>query len=515
MAPSSSRGPQHEDTTLIKPEIGAPGASVAAIAGSGTGTAPFGGTSGAAPMIAGSAALVLDKYPALRPHEVKARLMNTCETNIKTDPFNGLAPITRVGGGEVRVDRALAARAAAWDVNTQQAALSFGFVDVFEQSHITLNKRLMIRNYSNELLTFSVSVVFRFPEKDTGAVVVNHFPIHQVLPGVDTTIPISLKIKGDLLSGNYMSSGEEGGSGEALTKSEYDGFLILDDGVQPLQIPWHVLPRKAANASLDTTVLDFSTENPTSVGVVNNGVGIAQIDSFSLIAVSENIEEGGAGQGKPTPDLRAVGISTLEVDAEVCSDTKSFVWAFAISTWERQQHLNPVALKIFVDIDQDGTDDFLIQNVDLTGDPAAPDGRQIIYVLNINKDLRESTTGSFVEHSMNTGNTVMYVCAEQIGLDASDILSTNVNIEVYTQDNLTGGPGDEVLQLTITPGGERFVASTQDLASGESGTITVSDRGAFAGNSEELGVMLITNGDRGPGNRGGATKESELLLLQV
>lgn len=189
--------------------------------------------------------------------------------------------------------------------------------------------------------------------------------------------------------------------------------------------------------------------------------------------------------------------------------------AFAISTWERQQHLNPVALKIFVDIDQDGTDDFLIQNVDLTGDPAAPDGRQIIYVLNINKDFGESTTGSFVEHSMNTGNTVMYVCAEQIGLDASDILSTNVNIEVYTQDNLTGGPGDEVLQLTITPGGERFVASTQDLASGESGTITVSDRGAFAGNSEELGVMLITNGDRGPGNRGGATKESELLLLQV
>ena len=59
---------------------------------------------------------------------------------------------------------------------------------------------------------------------------------------------------------------------------------------------------------------------------MNNGVGIAQIDSFSLIAVSDDIAEGEAGQGKPTPDLRAVGISTLEVDAEVCSDTKSFVW---------------------------------------------------------------------------------------------------------------------------------------------------------------------------------------------
>ena len=37
----------------IKPEIGAPGASVSAIAGTGTGTGPFGGTSGAAPMVAG------------------------------------------------------------------------------------------------------------------------------------------------------------------------------------------------------------------------------------------------------------------------------------------------------------------------------------------------------------------------------------------------------------------------------------------------------------------------------
>lgn len=51
MAGSSSRGPQNQATTLIKPEIGAPGASVAAVAGTGTGTAAFGGTSGASPMV--------------------------------------------------------------------------------------------------------------------------------------------------------------------------------------------------------------------------------------------------------------------------------------------------------------------------------------------------------------------------------------------------------------------------------------------------------------------------------
>ena len=62
MVGSSSRGPQHESTTLIKPEIGAPGASVSAIDGTGTGEGPFGGTSGAAPMVTGSAALLLEGF---------------------------------------------------------------------------------------------------------------------------------------------------------------------------------------------------------------------------------------------------------------------------------------------------------------------------------------------------------------------------------------------------------------------------------------------------------------------
>ena len=151
MVGSSARGPQHQATHLIKPEIGAPGASVSAIAGSGTGEGPFGGTSGASPMVAGSAALLLDGFEtnqksngkgkanglALTPLEVKALLMNNGETNIDTDPFTGLAPITRIGGGEVRVDQAMAAPAAAWNVEGYQGALSFGFVDAAdEQGHL-------------------------------------------------------------------------------------------------------------------------------------------------------------------------------------------------------------------------------------------------------------------------------------------------------------------------------------------------------------------------------------------
>ena len=91
MVGSSSRGPSNLGN-LLKPEIGAPGASVSAVAGTGTGTEPFGGTSGAAPMVSGAAALLQGAFPSRSPLEIKAVLMNTAETDIMNRPevFGGV-----------------------------------------------------------------------------------------------------------------------------------------------------------------------------------------------------------------------------------------------------------------------------------------------------------------------------------------------------------------------------------------------------------------------------------------
>ena len=57
--------------------------------------------------------------------------MNNAETNIVTNALTGaLAEITRIGGGEVRVNRALDAPVAARDDDAPTGALGFGFVDV-------------------------------------------------------------------------------------------------------------------------------------------------------------------------------------------------------------------------------------------------------------------------------------------------------------------------------------------------------------------------------------------------
>src|SRR5215472_7393276 len=66
MVGSSARGPSYS-YIAIKPDIGAPGASVSAISGTGTLEQAFGGTSGATPMITGSAALLLSANSSLTP----------------------------------------------------------------------------------------------------------------------------------------------------------------------------------------------------------------------------------------------------------------------------------------------------------------------------------------------------------------------------------------------------------------------------------------------------------------
>jgi minor extracellular serine protease Vpr len=534
MVGSSSRGPQHDNTTLIKPEIGAPGASVSAIAGTGIGEGPFGGTSGAAPMVAGSAALLLEGFGGVKttakgtppgqavghgltPIEVKALLMNNGEINIINDPLTGaLAPITRIGGGEVRVDRALAAPVAAWDNDVPSGSLSFGFVDVADDT-ITITKTVRIRNYTNTQRTYTVTPTFRFADDViNGAVSVSAPSSVLVRPGLgrDTLFTVTMTIDGALLRGNSMNSGSQGANPAALTLNEYDGYLILDDGNHPIHLAWHVLPRKAANVVPDTTEL-VPGAFPQVIGLNNTGVGTAQNDAYALLAVSPNQPEGGRGEQAPTPDIRAVGINTFPVPAGFCSANPSFIWAFAVNTWERQEHLLPVSHQIWLDTNQDGIDDYVVLNRDASGFGTISDGRQLTWALN----LATGTASAFffAEHATNTGNTVLLICGEQIGMNAANILATLVNMDVIAQDFYNGGPGDIVAGLTVTPLGERFYGVPNDVPGKtyDPAGLAVYDFGPFPGNTPELGLLLFTNGDRGAGNRGGATQPTEALLFMA
>jgi subtilisin family serine protease len=536
---SSSRGPQHDHTQRIKPEIGAPGASISAVAGSGNGTEPFGGTSGASPMVAGSAALVLEATGGtktnprgdkpgnavghgLSPLEVKSLLMNNAETNIISNPLTGaLTEITRIGGGEVRVNRAANAPVAAWVDDQASAALGFGFVDV--DSSVTMKKTVRLQNYAGGApRTYSITPTFRFADdQSNGAVAVSAPAEVTVRPGQGrtTTFDVTMTIDGSKLRGNFMNSGSGGATPSTLTTNEYDGYLRLQDGSHTINVPWHVLPRKAAKVAPSTPTID-PPAFPASqvVGLNNTGVGTAQVDAYALVATSPDIPTGPIGGQAPTPDLRAVAVNTFPVPAGFCSADPSFLWVFAVNTWERQEHLVPVSHQVILDTDQDGTDDFVVLNRDVTLN-SITDGRQLTWAVNVNPDSPDVGAAEaffFAEHSTNTGNTVLVICGEQIGMNASNFFE-NVDASVLAQDFYYGGPGDLVEGLTVAPLGERFLGLPTDVPgnTNDADALEVFDFGPLPGNTPELGLMLVTNGDRGAGNRGGATQATEALLLMA
>ena len=517
MVSTSSRGPQFQDIT-IKPEIGAPGASRSAQAGTGTGVTPFGGTSGATPMVSGSAALLLQAEPGLSPLEVKARLMNNGETNIDIDPFSGLAEISRIGGGEVRVDRAVAAPAAAWDDDDPTGALSFGFHDV-ARNKIFLEKEVRVRNYSHSDITYDVIPTFRYADDAASGAVKLIAPSKvKVRAGRDKTFDVLMIIDGSKLSGNWLNSGSGGANGSLLKRNEFDGYLILDDGSHPIHLAWHVLPRKAADVKAMPPFLNFKDDTAT-IKLFNFGVGTAQNDAYSLLGVSPNLPQGGRGQQSPTPDLRGVGVNTFPVPANFCSAQPSFIWAFAVNTWERQTHaVVPGFFWWDLDTDRDSILDYAVFNWDLS-EPLSTvsDGRNLAWAAAYDATGTFLTTADaffFTEQSTVTGNTVLYICGEQIGLTGTDILATNVDVvNVYALDNYYGGPGDVMGPFTITPLGEQYVASPVDVPGHDRADITVVDYGLFPGNTPEIGVMIFTNGDRGAGARGGATEDTEALFI--
>ena len=410
---SSSRGPSNL-LNLLKPEIGAPGASVSAVAGSATGTAPFGGTSGAAPMVAGAAALLQGAFPTRGPLEIKAVLMNTAETDIMNRPSvfgGGIAPITRIGGGEVRVDRAYGSPIAAWVDGDQTAALGFGFQDVTGAT--TLTKTVRVRNYSGTARTYAVTTSFRFADDTAnGAVTVSAPATVNVGANADATFTVTARIDPAKLRAWTLNSGSNGANADLLSSLEYDGYVWLDDqgtasdNADPAHLPWQVLPRAAAYVTLGS-----------GGDSLDNAGQAADLELYSLMAVSADDPASSVpGDNLSDADFKAVGVATFLGGEDGCS----WIYAINASTWERQSHANaPVLFEFDIDVDRDGTADYAVYNRDQAGLAALSDGRNLTFVQNL--ETGDEDAFFYVDHTTNSANTVLVFCSEQIGLGMADV----------------------------------------------------------------------------------------------
>ncbi|MGH9197045.1 MAG: S8 family serine peptidase, partial [Acidimicrobiia bacterium] len=433
--------------------------------------------------------------PSRTPGEIKAVLINTAETDIDTDPFTGLAPIQRIGGGEVRVDRAARSGAAAWDSAAADGALSFGFVDASEATTV-LTKTVTVQNYSSSPIDYTITPTFRYPaDQALGAVTPSAPPSVTVPANGSAQFDLSLTISGALLKAWSLNSGSRGANPSFITDLEFDGYVILDAaGIDnDLHLPWHVLPRRSGNVSIAAGI------NPGEYVLNNSGVGPQRVEAYTLFGVSDDLSEGAAGGQAPVIDLQFVGVATIP---DGCGGEDGSLIQFAVNTHERQTHANaPAAFEFDLDVNGDGQADFAVFNADLSlasGDFNLGDGRNLTFAQDLATGL--ASAFFFTDHDTNSANTVLTVCASQIGGDeallGNPIGVTALAVDIYFQGAVT----DAVEGITWVPGLEQYLALLNGgllytsfipgtVPAAGSATLSLLDFGSAGGT--DLGLLVL------------------------
>jgi hypothetical protein len=529
LASTSSRGPRFDDN-IVKPEIGAPGESISANSGGFTSTSAFGGTSGAAPMVSGAAAILKAARPSLSPREIKQILVNTGDTNVYQPSVGAsvlpdqLAPITRIGGGEVRVDRALTSPTLVRDVTGDavsriHGAMSFGYLDAWKPSH-TLIRKLSVENKSSKAVSYTVTPTLRYlDDANTGALGMTVTPSSIVVPARSSVrVSVKLSVDSAKLRNNLMSAGSGGNAIGPLTANEYDGYVVFQASDHKVTMPWHILPRKSAQVLAKFPTGHLPAVDPvTGTNVVrleNDGVGDAQIFAYSVLGTGPDTPRGDAGAQQPNPTIRAAAVNTFTTPAGVaCSVNPNFVWEFVFNMYERKASPVGTIHEVDLDVNNDGVNDFAVVSQDAAGITSVSDGRQVTSVINLATNA--SIARFFVEHATNSTNVILRVCGSDLGLTQAAI-GQPMRANFYAYSWYFGGDVESHLgPYRLTPLGEEYTAAVPGdlLTYKQKDNLTYTQWGLYPGTDAHAGILVVTNSDFGAASRGGATLDTEGILL--
>jgi subtilisin family serine protease len=483
---SSARGPSYSFQT-IKPEIGAPGASVSAVCGTGTGESSFGGTSGATPMVAGSAALLLQAHPGARPAEIKARLMNTAESGILTAPNlfgSQVAPATRIGAGEVRVDRALATKTIAWVASSESAAVSFGYAAVAQKRDF--HKKVLVYNFSNSSRTYAVSMTLRDPANQAAAAVQTEVPDSLQVPGHSLrAFDVRISVDPTKLPVWSLNGGSQGGNGALLTALELDGTITLHDKIDTIHVPWHVLPHRAADVRAEEDEVELHA-GTGSLELTNQGATAGRVEVFSWTGSSPKIPRQllpGPGDNFAVINLGQVGVRLVKAGGVPAVQ-------FGINTFGRRSHPNyPAEFDVAINANADFTTGFVVFNSELGGFDAS--GQNATTVLNL--ATGKTTTKFFTDADLNSANVIMTALLADVGLTPT----SQFKFSIFAFDNyFTGNQTDAILNMTYSLAQPRFTATgipATGVPVGGRAVLTVSAvSGGDTASPSQKGVLLLS-----------------------
>jgi subtilisin family serine protease len=204
----------------VKPDLVAPGVGLATSEAGGQGFTTVTGSSAAAAVVAGAAALVAEARPDLTAIDLKSVLVGSAG---RLRRENLTLPVTSQGGGLVDPLHAAAA-----EIAVEPATLAFGRAEGPKWSTVRV---LTVRNVSSRELTLSFGLL---PDGPVADLAFSADPAQLTLEpdgSRDVTIGVS-------------ASGEE-------TPAGAGGVIIVSaDGAQPVRVPWAIARREAERAPL-------------------------------------------------------------------------------------------------------------------------------------------------------------------------------------------------------------------------------------------------------------------------
>lgn len=361
----SSGGPSRQ-TEGVKPDIAAPGVSVLSAWGATTAQGiAYGGTSMAAPVVAGIAALVVQAHPGWRPAAIKGAIVGTASRG-RVKPFE----VRRTAAGAVMAPSAAATQAYV-TTSPGSASLTFGYRPARSQRGSvasSLVRSFRIVNDAAFPITYRLSNTFDGPS--LGSRLTLGASSVTVPAGGSRTIrarwSITESAAADLPSGapGHGASLDESPDGTIYQVLPNAAGVITATpttsrtGAVTLSIPWIAVPRGISGIQPDfTSRRPWSVGGPrmqTAIDVDNHGVhaGFADLYAWNLADDRDGIT---------ASDLRAGGVQSLP--AEVCygeEDPDDRCVVFAVSTWGRWDSAAAEEFDVNIDLTGDGQPEYLI-----------------------------------------------------------------------------------------------------------------------------------------------------------
>ena len=357
IADFSSGGPRNGDG-MLKPDVTAAGVSIlSALVGTGTGGARFSGTSMAAPHVAGAAALARQAHPTWTAEEIKSALLNSGDPTLVAG-----YKTSRAGSGAVQVQSAVATSAVAY-ADAAATTLNFGVAEM--KVDFAKTKPVLVRNRSASPVVFDVAVTNAqgSPHTMTPAATTLTVAANSVA-AVDTTLTVSA-----------------GTAGNSAAFREVAGLITLTpagggNGGAALRVPYYLVPRAFSNVhtALQGKLGNAAPSTTATFSNVDGAIGgTAELFAWGL-------SDGNDAKG--SNDMRAVGLESLP--SPTAADPNRRLLVFAINTWQAWSNAATNEFDIYVDVNADDVDDYVLVGVDngliTTG---IADGRMNVAVISL------------------------------------------------------------------------------------------------------------------------------------